>query len=121
MTAFLLAHADIELHLVLGNHDRWMETVHLPGQVHREFSIGEVSLRHDPSECSGPSIAGHLHPGCRVPTGARSSAMLPCFWQSGSCLVLPAFGEFTGFSHIKPNPGDRAYVIAGKSVCEIPV
>jgi DNA ligase-associated metallophosphoesterase len=117
---FLASQPGVQLHLVLGNHDRWVHRENLPGDLHASLNIGGVDLIHDPAAAVGPSIAGHLHPGFRLSGRARASHLMPCFWQTGEVLVLPAFGEFTGLCHVDAAAGDRVFVVAGSKVCEVP-
>jgi DNA ligase-associated metallophosphoesterase len=118
---FAAHHEGVRLTLVEGNHDRWVDLSGFPAEAVRELSLSDIALVHDPAHCVGPSIAGHLHPGYYLSASRRFGHMLPCFWQSGQCLVLPAFGEFTGLYRIEPERGDRVFLIAGRSVCEAPL
>ncbi|MFW6347580.1 MAG: metallophosphoesterase [Cyclonatronaceae bacterium] len=61
-------------------------------------------------------VCGHLHPGVALYGAGRQREQLPCFWQRGSMLMLPAFGSFTGLHHIKPKPGDGIWGVAGPDI-----
>jgi uncharacterized protein len=117
-------HSRLDIVLVRGNHDRHA------GDPPSRLGIRIVTapypdppfvLCHEPAECAGGfGIAGHLHP-CWVLRGrAHQSARLPCFWLTNGCLVLPAFGSFTGSMEIKATPRDRLFVIAEDQVYALP-
>ena len=115
-------HADIEMVLVRGNHDRGagdppddagIRCVDAP-LLERPFV-----LAHHPRDArEGYVIAGHLHPGAVLRGAARQRERVPCFWARRGGLVLTAFGEFTGLAEIEPEAGDRVFVVAGDQVLE---
>jgi hypothetical protein len=41
---------------------------------------------------------------------------LPCFHFGAHCGVLPAFGDFTGMHVVRPEAGDRVFVVAEHGV-----
>ena len=116
-------HADKELVLVRGNHDR------AAGDPPAELNIrccnapmleAPFALLHHPGEVSGYySLAGHLHPGALLAGGGRHYERLPCFWFGRKGAVLPAFGEFTGLAIIEAEPTDRVFVAADGEVLEV--
>lgn len=77
-----------------GNHDP-----HAPeglgGACCAEFTLEDVTLRHAPLCDGGLEIAGHLHPKARVTLRGRG-VVRRCFVIGARCLLLPAFGAFTG-------------------------
>ncbi len=80
---------------VVGNHDPQAPKT-LPGEAADEWTVGGLTLRHEPRP--GPAYgeaAGHLHPCARVVAGGRS-VRRRCFATDSERLVLPAFGAFTG-------------------------
>jgi metallophosphoesterase superfamily enzyme len=114
----------VEILLVRGNHDRragdpppglGVEIVTAP------HADPPFVLCHAPAECAEEfGLAGHLHP-CLVLHGrGHQSLRLACFWLSRGCLVLPAFGSFTGSMEVMPVSGDRLFVIADDQVHETP-
>ncbi len=120
-------HADIELLLVEGNHDRKVAAladdfgirVVAPGAA-----FGGLTLLHEPGgSWPTPTLCGHLHPGYRVrasrsrrgPPGVRAA----CFWRSGDSVVLPAFGSFTGLKMIEPVAGDEVFLVGPESVVQV--
>lgn len=78
---------------VEGNHDP-EPPEHLGGHCVREFCLGRLVFRHEPTGEAG-EIAGHLHPCARV--SARGKTLRRrCFVTNGNSLILPAMGAFTG-------------------------
>lgn len=118
-------HSDRELHLVRGNHDRGAGDP--PASlgircVDGPVRTGAFLLNHHPiSPTDGWCLAGHLHPVVRLVGPARERQRLPCFWVGRRALVLPAFGEFTGGADVVPLPGDRVFVVADRTVIEVPM
>jgi DNA ligase-associated metallophosphoesterase len=123
---FLFSIPHTELIVVEGNHDR--------GSRRRLDQIG-ISMReepmlepicncfHDPnafwtstSAASSYAMAGHLHPSIRLGASWGDRVTLPCFWFVRHCLVLPAFGKFTGTKPIVREPGDQVFAIAENEV-----
>lgn len=107
-----------EIILVRGNHDSIHHRV-LPMQ--QRLAWPPFELVHDPADASAgqATITGHLHPLCRIGPGGRQSR-LPCFLQTESLLVLPAFGSFTSGHVIHPKPGQTLYPITKHAVFEVP-
>ncbi|MGN6133673.1 MAG: ligase-associated DNA damage response endonuclease PdeM [Aureliella sp.] len=118
-------HSTVPIALIRGNHDRHAEDLftELRLEVHNEpLEFEKLVLCHDPlSACSddpqGYWVGGHIHPGCRVAGG--KGKLLPCFWRSGRCLVLPAFGQFTGLAAITPGQGDDVFVLSENQIAEV--
>ena len=87
----------------------------------RHDEIPEKYLRHPDSESApGTSspffICGHIHPSFRIRGTARQRITVPCFWLRPGCLVLPAFGSFTGSHAVTTRPGDLVLLATGDSV-----
>ena len=77
-------------------------------------------LRHEPAGAGeGYTLAGHVHPGIVLTGPGLQWERLPCFWLTPRRAVLPAFGSFTGFGPVSPEPNDRIYVIAGDEVLPV--
>ena len=116
-------HADLDVTLVRGNHDRHA------GDPPPEVGVSCVTapaleapfvFAHHPRESAdGYVLAGHLHPGVRLAGRGRQYARLTCFWFGATLGVLPAFGDFTGLADVEPAPGDRVFVVVEQQVTEI--
>lgn len=116
-------HCDREVWLVEGNHD--LKSGVLPSShgltvLSAGERFGPFTLQHEPSEpLEGYGLAGHLHPGARLVGRGDSGLTAPCFWVRSRYAVLPAFGEFTGTSRIRPTTLDRVYLLASGQVLEV--
>jgi DNA ligase-associated metallophosphoesterase len=112
----------LELLLVRGNHDQHAGD---PPAEWRVTCLDEPVLeppfawRHTPEPTPGHyTLAGHLHPAARIGRG-KLAEILPCFHFGRHVGLLPAFGAFTGTATVRPQPGDRLYVIAGDTVLPV--
>jgi hypothetical protein len=119
-----------ELCLIPGNHDRHLHRVldaWRIGLMPEEVVERGVLLRHDPrvnaprrapSEDHPPVIGGHVHPAVRL--GNRGETLkLPCFWRTGSTLVLPAFTLFASGVVIDVFRGDDVVAVAGPQLVRL--
>jgi DNA ligase-associated metallophosphoesterase len=114
---WLCAHSELNITLVIGNHDLKSGLIDLPFSTSKCLEHPPFVLCHAPQEHpSGYVISGHIHPAYRVEGRGRQSQRLPCFQFSERYAVLPAFGEFTGMMTIDPREGDQIFVVAGQSV-----
>ncbi|MCC5862800.1 MAG: hypothetical protein JJT93_12945, partial [Gammaproteobacteria bacterium] len=78
---------------------------------------GGFAFRHEPAVVPDAFVlAGHVHPAYRLGTAGRDRLRLPVFWQRPGCLVLPAFGSFTGGWNLRPAREDRLYGIGPDAV-----
>lgn len=116
--AFLENHTQTLFKLVQGNHDILHETSYRHFDLHTTpLDYGPFTLSHDPLvEHQRYNICGHVHPGVRMTGPARQSMRLPCYFFGERQAILPAFGVFTGLHLMKPDKGDRVYIIAGSEV-----
>jgi hypothetical protein len=101
---------------LVGNHDpappeAW------GGRALPELAVGPLAFRHRARAGAAGEVSGHWHPKATVPL--RHGKMTGrCFVEDGRCLVLPAFGAFTGglnvrdreFAGLFPH-GFRAHVV----------
>ncbi len=128
IAAWRAFHADVEMTLVLGNHDRSTRT--LPGELGLETMeegslIGEVAGAHHPMPREAAFVAGaltlcgHLHPCIRLFGPGRDALRLRCFARQGRQIVLPAFGEFTGGLDISRKDYCRVFALAGGRILPI--
>lgn len=116
------AHPKLDLVLVRGNHDahagdpceEWGIAC-----VDEGASFGPFVANHHPQPVRGGYVlAGHIHPAVRL-SDAGGSFSLPCFWFSPKVGVLPAFGAFTGTALVRPQEGDRVFVVADDEVLRV--
>jgi metallophosphoesterase superfamily enzyme len=65
------------------------------------------------------NLAGHIHPGVRMKGAGKQTITLPCFYFGKNQGFLPAFGVFTVFKRIKPEPDDKIFVIAENRIFRV--
>lgn len=129
--------ASVETVLVLGNHDR---RVRLPASLGLDLVVpelveGQVRFIHDPRDAEEPSeqpesldrgaadrrvtFCGHLHPrlAIRSPSGGRLTER--CFVERDGCVVLPAFGSFTGTHAVEASAGMRLFAAGLDAVVDV--
>ena len=116
-------HADIDVVLIEGNHDR------SSGRVPKEWDIevlkepvldGPFVLKHYPdADDRGYVLSGHLHPKVKLHSAALDRVKLPCFWFGESVGVLPAFGSLIDGAPVAFGPGDRVYAVAEGQVLDV--
>ena len=131
----------LALHLVWGNHDRHAKQAleqllatlgwhSCPAEGWRD---GPVHGLHEPPAATTPgatgheprlTLLGHLHPGVRLQGRAHQRLRLPCFaagpWGSGTRVLLPAYGHFTGQSPRLPQDCPWVYAIAQDRLMALP-
>lgn len=122
---FLKHFPNTEFHLVKGNHDILSPLAYLQSELkihNKPLTLGRLILSHEPMETIPEghlNLCGHIHPAVRLVGKARQSVRIPCFYQTGSQLILPAFGNFTGLALVKPKDGDQIWGITPEKI--IPV
>lgn len=105
-------HAALQCVLVRGNHDLHAGR---PPQALDITVVDEpwplaagLAACHHPQQLPGQAVlAGHWHPVVRLRGPGGDAMRLPCFSVQPHCLVLPAFGAFTGGSS-RPVPSDAS-------------
>ncbi len=110
------------LSLVIGNHD--LSTGRLPPewpiQLIRPGTLVEgLTLFHEPGipvDGSDLALCGHIHPSVQVGNRRETLGKHPCFWLRQNCLVLPAFGSFTGTHTVMSKRSDRVWAILDDTV-----
>ncbi len=118
-----MEHAQIEVTLVRGNHDR--RAGDPPEElcfncVDAPYVIPPFAFAHHPAVShEGYVIAGHVHPAIRLHGKGRQYERLPCFHFARAYAILPAFGDFTGVADVEPEEGDRVYAVADSTVISI--
>lgn len=115
------AHSELEIDFIIGNHDILTDDIYqqLKLTIYKEgLAIGPFYISHDAVE--HPElfvIHGHVHPGLSVPgIGGKT---LPGFFVGKNCMVLPAFGQFTGFFRVKASNYMRIYLIGDGEVVKM--
>lgn len=115
-------HLNLEIVLVMGNHDRASGTVSSDWGfevVNGAYDLEPFQLTHEPPSGSRRfSICGHIHPSVRIFGRGSQSEKLSCFFLQNKLLILPAFGSFTGTKKMEPKKGSVAYAIAGDTIIE---
>lgn len=118
--AWRAQHAELQLHWVIGNHDRapeelahrWRAKLIVEGASWSSLQL----WHHPPEDLSTPSLGGHWHPVVFLRPGARQRLRLPVFWQEGLRLILPAFGSLTGGHPVDPSPTSRLWACAEQNI-----
>jgi DNA ligase-associated metallophosphoesterase len=124
VTAWRDAHADLDVVLVRGNHDRHA------GDPPPGWNVRTVAEPHalppflgchvPQAPPTGYALCGHVHPGVRVAGPARDSARLPCFVLGRRRALLPAFGRLTGLALVDPAEDETVVAIAGDTLFRLP-
>ena len=113
-------HANVDMLLVEGNHDRAASRAGLGiAQCRDGVEDGPFAFSHAPYRFSEDgtgqiAVCGHLHPVVRVP-GFRGR--FPAFAVMGQQLVLPAFSAFTGGWSVRE--AQARYACMGAHVLDI--
>ncbi len=113
----------IRFRLVKGNHDiiaaRFFEGLDIEAADSLTWE-DKIIFTHEPLYDHTPegllNVAGHIHPGYSVKLKARQGVVLPCFHYSDPTLLVPAFGELTGFYRVEKGVGREVYCILGNEV-----
>lgn len=119
LDAWREAHDSLQVHLILGNHDRHAPS--LPDRwqfrVHTQLHEAPFVFQHTPEASSeGYVIAGHLHPKFRLSARGMGSQTMPGFLFTPSYAVLPAFSAFIDSQILHPQASDQVYIIADDQV-----
>jgi DNA ligase-associated metallophosphoesterase len=121
-TNWMQPYHNVKMELVRGNHDI------LPAAWYKKAGIkvyplatrkGPFVFAHDPNQQTEEDnyvFSGHLHPGVNLRGSGRQKMCLPCFYFGDNQALLPAFGEFTGLSVIRPVKTDTVFVVGGGKV-----
>jgi len=123
LCAWRAAHAELNIRLVRGNHDRaagdppaaWNIRCVEPGQFEPPFVFAHEPLVDD----RGYALAGHLHPAVHLSDPYGGGLRAACFWFGSRRGVLPAFGAFTGGKGIAAVEGDRVFAIGPAEIVEL--
>jgi DNA ligase-associated metallophosphoesterase len=117
----LQAIGHVRFYWIIGNHDaRSAQTFgqQIPNlKPFLQQTWNGILLCHEPDEArTQPYICGHIHPGIRLPLGAKQSLRAPCAMLSENYLVLPAFGRLTGLHIQKPLTTIKYFVFSANQV-----
>ena len=122
------AHSSLHIDFILGNHDILPLQAYKSWdlQVHEEQLLEPPFLIiHDAPEAAGIdcdpndrrfTIHGHIHPGVKLQGLGRQAFTLPAFCVSDTCIILPAFGKFTGCKLVNSKDYKGIYVIGDGKV-----
>ena len=116
--AWRAAWSGLEVHLVLGNHDAYLDRRALEDvNYHDRLTLDPFELTHEPRAPRGDTyfLAGHIHPVSRISTRADSMRM-PVFWQRPDGLVLPSFGSLTGGYAVSRSRGEKLFGVGPETV-----
>lgn len=117
-------HAALDCLLVRGNHDSHAGDPPPDlrfGIVDEPHPLGPFAACHHPRQVPDRlALAGHVHPAITLHGRARERQRLPCFALLPGCLVLPAFGAFTGTTTRGLPEGARCYPVGGGRVWAAP-
>ena len=109
---------------IAGNHDP--EPFAIGGTFVRELAVDGLVFRHEPTGEAG-EIAGHLHPRARVRWRGHV-VVRRCFAAGPDCVVMPAFGAYTGglnildraFARVFATPGFTAHLLGSGRLYAFP-
>lgn len=108
--------------LVEGNHDI-LNVKHYDDagiEVVSSIEADEIRFCHEPGlHTEKMTVCGHIHPGVRLFAPGDQQEVLPCFYETDSLFVLPAFGLFTGKYLLNPAEAKNVYLIAGNRVLHL--
>ena len=115
--------AEVDIHVVRGNHDRALQAEALGVRLHETSAmLGSLELRHEAPDTADGSgaphvIAGHIHPLVRLPGLQRR---WPVFWLRNHATILPAFSAFTAGVPVRPLPGERVVACVEGNAVALP-
>ena len=109
-----------EVVLVLGNHEQSLGNKFRPHEIgikRCEKEIIEPPFRfihdhqsHFDAQPDYFTIAGHVHPTVTIKGHSVDRLTCRCFATTGTTLLLPAFGSFTGGHTIRPSNLTRSWL-----------
>lgn len=115
------SHPDLDWLAVAGNHDAgWTPPAAWRLDWHTNpIDDAPLRLQHEPATGTGRHVlAGHWHPVMRL-RGGGEQARLAVFAVRSDCVVLPAFGSFTGGAEVTAD-GFRGYALVDDRVMPLP-
>jgi DNA ligase-associated metallophosphoesterase len=116
---YLKTHSEINFILIKGNHDILHDNHYSLSELQIEkepYKLKRFILSHHPVNRTeitkdNLNICGHLHPGISLKGKGKSYISLPCFYQRGNQIILPAFGRFTGLAKQKLEKDSQIYIV----------
>ena len=113
-----------KIYLIKGNHDLLHQSFYKRANIPILNQKVESGFRfiHHPIEKTDEDLfafCGHVHPGVNLRGTGGQSLKLPCFYQTDTQMILPAFGKFTGLHLLKYSEAKRVFVIVDRSVIEL--
>jgi len=108
--------------LVVGNHDILEASQYEGVSLTKQLDINNLRLTHEPLDeiIEGKyNLCGHIHPGVRLKGKGKQSLRLPCFYFGQDVGIMPAYGTFTGTHVLKPEKGDRVFVVQKELILEV--
>ena len=113
----------ISIHLIKGNHDilknAWYEKADINtisfSTISNFIFVHDITTSGHDEQTTDYIFSGHIHPGIKI-RNRLQSLCFPCFYFGEKYAVLPAFGNFTGISMIKPNKGETVYAIVNQNL-----
>src|SRR3546814_8969130 len=93
---------------ITGNHDIAAD-MGAGANVCAEQEVDGLILRHeaDPAD-KRPELSGHFHPKLRMTLRGKKLSRR-CFILSGSKIIIPAFGSFTGGLNARNRSEEHTY------------
>lgn len=127
LTQFIQVYSEVKFHLVKGNHDILSKEVYQTSALiihEKPVEISNLLLTHEPLEAGTEkqlNICGHLHPGISLNGIGRQRIRMPCFHYRSNCLIMPAFGSFTGLMNQGIEIGDEIFAVTSGKVIPIKI
>jgi uncharacterized protein len=117
---------NIEMQLVMGNHDILHNDFYKKANIILHKNILEIDdfiFAHDINDIKQEDgkyyFSGHIHPSIQMQGMGRQSVKLPCFYFSKNYAVLPAFGKFTGTYPIKKQKEDIVFALVENNIIKL--
>jgi DNA ligase-associated metallophosphoesterase len=122
LKALLKARTQLDLQVVIGNHDSASARKATLAELNWQSQISDPPFiyKHEPDpEPHGYVLAGHIHPVWQLGHGRRNRVRSPVYWFQQQVGVLPSFGIFTGGQLIQREKSDRIYMVGSNSVIAV--
>jgi uncharacterized protein len=123
-TQLIEAFPHIAFTLVRGNHDIIDESLfravnfRVVDFLEDEFFLYSHDV-HPQLPVGKRNLVGHIHPGIALSGLARQRVVLPCFVDTGTVFLLPAFGRLTGLSPVTRSREHNIYAVLPDCVRQV--